>query len=139
MRVLFDANVVLDVLLARQPHFGPSASCMALVSSDQVSGLVCATTVTTIYYLARKLLGPQTALDAVARLLGLFEVAAVDGRCLNSAAMAGFADFEDAVQHESARHGGADCIVTRNAADFAASSLPVYTPEQLIEIAGVTS
>jgi len=43
-----------------------------------------------------------------------------------------FVDFEDAVLHHSAVLAGADCIVTRNEADFRASSLLIYSPKQFL-------
>jgi len=45
---------------------------------------------------------------------GLFEVAPVNRLVLEEALTDDFTDFEDAVIYESARHIGADCIVTRN-------------------------
>ena len=45
-----------------------------------------------------------------------------------------FPDFEDAVLHHSAVLAGADCIVTRNVADFRKSSIPVYSPAQFLAV-----
>ena len=44
-----------------------------------------------------------------------------------------WADYEDALQHASALNNNVDCIVTRNKKDFKDSSLPIYTPEELLE------
>ncbi|VEN73789.1 hypothetical protein EPICR_20258 [Candidatus Desulfarcum epimagneticum] len=43
-----------------------------------------------------------------------------------------FKDFEDAAPHEAAVHAGAGYIVTRSAADFKKSQLPVFEPRELI-------
>ncbi len=43
-----------------------------------------------------------------------------------------FSDFEDSVLHESARHSGAQYIVTRDITDFKKSKIPVYTPTEIL-------
>lgn len=132
MKVLFDANVILDVLLAREPHASTAARLCSLVDSERLDGRVCATTVTTIDYLATKALGARQATKLVREVLDLFGVAAVDGRVLDAALRLDFADFEDAVVHEAARACGAAGIVTRDRRDFARATLPVFDPHELL-------
>ena len=132
MKVLFDTNVVLDVLLARAPHAEPAARLMALVDRGKIEGLLCATTVTTIHYLATKVIGRRKAVKHLRELLAMFDVARVDRAVLLQALEPNFPDYEDAVLHEAARAAGATGIVTRNASDFAAASLPVFDPRELL-------
>ncbi len=47
-------------------------------------------------------------------------------------------EFADATQDATAFKAEADCIVTRNKKDFSASSLPVYTPAELLGILNTT-
>ena len=51
---------------------------------------------------------------------------------LTFALNSGFKDYEDGVLHAAAIKAGAEAIVTRNIKDFAASELPVFTPEEFI-------
>ncbi|WP_028573484.1 PIN domain-containing protein [Desulfonatronum lacustre] len=132
MNVLFDTNVILDVLLDREPFADDAALLLAMVERSEIKGSICATTVTTIHYLAAKVLGTQAAMGHVRSLLALFVVAPVNRVVLESALASGFADFEDAVVHASARHVGAEYIVTRNVPDFKNAALPVLTPSELI-------
>ena len=132
MRALFDTNVVLDVLLDREPHAQASAQAMALVERGEVQGFLCASTVTTLFYLARRTLGTQRAREQIAVLLRLFGVAPVTRLVLADALDAGFSDYEDAVLHEAARHAGTHCIVTRNVQDFAAAQLVIWEPAEFL-------
>ena len=132
MRVLFDTNVVLDVLLARDPHAEVAAGLFALADRGKLDGSLCATTVTTIYYLATKTVGRAKANGHVREVMNLFDVAPVDGAILARAMELGFADFEDAVVHESATASGVTAIVTRNGEDFEKASLPVFSPVELM-------
>ena len=135
MRVLFDTNVVLDVLLDREPHAEVATRLLSLVDLGRIDGVVCATTVTTIHYLASRAIGHKAATRHVRELLELFDVAPVDGHVLRSALGAAFADHEAAVLHEAARASGASAIVTRNGKDFMGASLAVLDPAELLAAA----
>jgi len=131
VKVLFDTNVVLDVLLAREPHAGVAARLFTLVDNERIDGAVCATTVTTVAYVATKAVGGKRAKKLLRQLLDLFAVAGVDRQVLEAALRLDFADAADAVVHEAARAWGAAGIVTRNGRDFARASLPVFDPAEL--------
>jgi len=49
---LVDTNVVLDIMLGRQPHLSDSAAVFAAVETARCGGLRCAPTVSTIHYIA---------------------------------------------------------------------------------------
>ena len=132
MKILFDTNVILDVLLDREPFSEDAAFLMSLVELSEIIGIICATTITTIHYLASKALGSQAASRHIQTLLALFVIAPVNRVVLEDAAKSKFKDFEDAVLHESAIHAGAEYIVTRNLADFKKSKLPTFSPVDLI-------
>lgn len=134
MRILFDTNVVLDVLLNRQPYAASASQLMVLVEKKRIDGLLGATTVTTIHYLAMKAVGASRARKHVQTLLGLFEIAPVAQAALLQALSSRFDDYEDAVLHEAARAAGADGIVTRDATGFSRSSLRIYAPDELLRI-----
>ena len=132
MRLFIDTNVVLDVLLARKPYLQPAAQLLSLVDTGRIEGIVSATTVTTIHYIAAKAVGRGPAAQHLRTLLALFEVASVDREVLLSALDLDFPDYEDAVLHEAARASAAAAIVTRNGADFGKATLPVFTPQELL-------
>jgi len=129
---LVDTNVVLDVMLGREPHLLPSSAVLAAVETSRSAGLLSATTVTTIHCIAERHIGSAATLVKIANLLSLFGVAPVNQAVLGSALRLGMEDFEDAVLHEAAVQAGADCIVTRNVDDFGLARIPVYTPAQFL-------
>jgi predicted nucleic acid-binding protein len=132
VRVLFDTDVVLDVLLAREPHAGTAARLFALVDTGRLQGSVCASTVTTVHDLAAKATGGRQARRLLRELLDLFDLAPVDRLVLEAALRLDVADCEDAVAHEAARACGVAGIVTRNAKDFGRATLPVFSPDELL-------
>lgn len=136
MRVLFDTNVLIDVLFERHPFVQEAALLFDLTVRGEIGGLLGATSITTLYYLVAKGSTQTMARENIQELLRLFEVAAVNRRVLEAAATSGVDDFEDAVLHEAAHVAGADGIVTRNATDLSEATLPVYTPPELLTALG---
>ena len=131
MKVLFDTNIILDVLLVRDPFFSLSANLSDAVENKDIDGYLCATTLTTIDYLVTKFQNKTVAKQAISKLLLLYSIAEVNQSILNLANNSDFSDFEDAVLYFSALSVGVDSIVTRNTNDFTSAHLPVYTPSQL--------
>ena len=134
LKILFDTNVVLDVLLDREPHVAASLELMSAVERGALQGLLCATTVTTIDYLTGRALDRHAAGRAIRSLLSLYDVAAVDRATLNLALDLGFEDFEDAVLYQSGLGAGVDGLVSRNQRDFRKASIPVYAPTELVAL-----
>ena len=133
---MFDTNVILDVLLERLPFAEPAAHLLAQAERGGIQGFVCATSITTIFYLARKSLGRDDARRQVANLLSILDIAPVNRAVLERAARSDFDDFEDAVVAESARQVSAQVILTRNERDFARSPIPVHSPISLPALLG---
>ena len=134
MKLIFDTNVVLDVLLVREPFNNDALQLFACTERGELDSYICATIITTIHYLASKSLGPKQTKVLVKNLLTLFEVAPVNRLVLESAEELGFSDFEDAVLHEAGRHVGVQAIITRDPKGFAKAQLPVYAPDLALKI-----
>ncbi|TLD69598.1 PIN domain-containing protein [Phragmitibacter flavus] len=132
MNALIDTNVIVDVLTGRAPFFGDSSRVLDHAERGDYVAWVCATTVTTVFYLTRRHLGAEATVERIKDLTSICTVAPVNKAVIDSALESSFADFEDAVLHYSALIAGADCIVTRNEGDFRESSLLIYSPAQFL-------
>ena len=132
MKIVLDTNVVLDVLLERKPFSGPAARIFGLAEQSEITGILCATTVTTIDYLLNQSTSPAAARQILWNLLSLFEVAAVNRLVIERALRSAIRDFEDAIIDEAGQLAGADCIVTRNGQDFLRSPLRVLDPREFL-------
>ena len=128
-RILFDTNVVLDVLLDRQPYVEASAAAWAAVETGISEGMLAAHAVTTIHCLVRKEVGNSKARRIISAILRVFGVAAVDGAVVQEALQLPLSDFEDAVTAAAARLAGCECIVTRDPKGFRGSPVRSLTPE----------
>lgn len=137
MIALVDTNVVLDVLLDREPFSEDSADVLSRAERGDIRGLVCATTVTTLHYLCRKVLGGRKTQRELKALVSIVDVAAVNRAVIDAALASTIEDFEDAVLAASGESAGADAIVTRNKRDFATASIAVYTPAEFLALLDV--
>lgn len=134
MKVLLDINIVLDVILDREPWVAEAASLLSAVEQRQVQGYVAGHTVTTIHYIVAKEQGARTAATAVTDLLRVVSVVPMDDADFQQALVLGLGDFEDAVQAAAALRIGADCLVTRNAADFAGIPVAVRSAGEVLAL-----
>ena len=76
----------------------------------------------------------QDIFDNIDLLCQLCAPSAVDASVVRQALDSGFTDFEDALQHFSAKAVNADCIVTRNKKDFECSEIPVYELDEFMQL-----
>ena len=127
---MLDTNVVLDVLLDQKAFVNDSAMLFDMVERGAITGLLCATTITTLAYLAGKAVDKRQATQQIRQLLTLFEVAPVTRAVLDAALASKAPDFEDAVLAEAALQAGARAIITRNLRGFAKSPVRAHTPTQ---------
>ena len=137
MRVLLDTNVLMDVLLERELFVNESVQVFDQVVRGAVTGLICATTVTTIFYLTSREVGGEEVMRHIQKLMNLYEIAPVTRSVLDAAITSNSPDFEDAVLAEAAHQAGAQAIITRNLKDFAKSPVRAYTPRQWLAMGSV--
>ncbi|MBW4544698.1 MAG: PIN domain-containing protein [Symplocastrum torsivum CPER-KK1] len=131
-RVLFDSDVLLDVLAQRQPFVIASAQALNTVTQEQVQGYVSGHAVTNIFYILRRQIGSEAARELLSRLLQRIQVASVTDEVIRQALQSSMADFEDAVTSAAANVAGLEMIVTRNTSDFVTSSVPAIMPEEFL-------
>lgn len=138
MKLLIDTNVVLDVLLRREPFSKTAAEVLNLTQRDDVREYVSASAITDIYYIANKQLKDRAAVrDLLERLLKIVSVAAVSEQEIRNALNLTWADFEDSVQYSVALLNEMDGIVTRNPDDYQEANMRIWLPEQALELFAV--
>jgi len=132
VKILIDTNIVLDLILERQPFVENAVLIFEQIELGNLAGYVAATTITNIFYIIRKLKGREVALAAIHRLLVGLQFCAVDRQTIETALSLGLKDFEDSIQLACATLDQVDAIVTRDPNDFSSSNLPVYSPTELL-------
>ena len=132
MRLLIDGNIVLDVLMKREPHYADSAKVWKLCETEQAEGCVSALTFADLVCVMRRELDPEKIEDVLKKLSLIFRFMELGVSDLTHAAEMKREDYEDAVQAATAERLHADCIITRNVRDYRGSKTPALTPTEFL-------
>lgn len=133
-KLFIDADVILDLLLDRQPFSSAAIKLFTLIEEKRVLAYTSPVVLANIYYISAKLVDKRKALEHLRRLLSLLQVAAVDEKILLLAANSSFNDFEDAIQYFAAKNEAVGFLLTRNKQDYKVSDLTVCTPAEYLTV-----
>lgn len=134
MILLLDINVLLDVLLKRDPWAEAAAKLLSSIESKQANGFIAGHTLTTIYYVVAHARDRNVATKAVADLLRIVQVVPITNADFQKALSMKLGDFEDAVQAAAALSITSDYLVTRNEKDFESSGVPTAGPATVLAL-----
>jgi len=133
-RVLVDCDVVLDLLLAREPHFQAAGDLFMLFQEGRIEGSVSSLLFSNLFYVLRKALPPPEAINSLRKLRTLLRVLPVNDQVVDLALSSTFTDLEDALHYYAALTHDLDAIVTRNGRDYRSSKLPIFNAEECVEV-----
>jgi predicted nucleic acid-binding protein len=132
--IFIDADIILDLLLRREPYFSPAARLFTLLEQKKLQAYTTPVVLVNIYYIAAKIVKRERAIDYIRQLLTILHLAAVDEKIMLLAANSGFSDFEDAIQYHTAKSRGVEYLLTRNKADYKVTDITVCTPEEFLRV-----
>ena len=124
-------RVLLDMYLDRV-EFAAALLVLQAHMDARVRRYVSASSLTDIYYIARRQKGSDIARKAVRLCLDVFDVCMVNYQMLEQAHALAGRDFEDDLQIVSAQFYGLAAIVTRDESGFENSPIPVLSPDELL-------
>jgi predicted nucleic acid-binding protein len=130
VKVLFDLNVLLDVMQQREQFYEASAAALSRSLNGDCLGIIPGHAVTTLHYLLMRYVNKQKADESVDFMLDNFTVANAETETFRYARQLRMKDFEDAVVAAIAAKAKCDAIVTRNIADFRQSPVEALLPEE---------
>lgn len=132
MRLLIDANVLLDVLQKRERYYRDSALIWKLCETEQAEGFVSSLTLANLFYVMRKELDAEKIEEIFQKLRLIFQFADLCVSDITRAVEMKWDDLEDAIQGVTAERIHADYIVTRNVRDFKKSRITAFTPTEYL-------
>ncbi len=130
--ILIDANVFMD-LLEERDGLEASAQAIELVREKKVRGCVSALTIPILWFLNEKRFSEEIAKKMSRTVTKGFLVVPLDSNIISKAFESKMADFEDAIQLNSAIKSKCEFIITRNKRDFIPEgSIKILTPEEFL-------
>ena len=133
MRLMIDTNIILDVLLAREPFFQQSKEILDLCEQKKIHGFISASTATDLFYIIRKALGSaEEAYKALGHILDIVKILTVTNEDVLNAFRKKARDFEDCLLAICAQSNHCIGIVTRNEKDFQPFDMQIFSPQDII-------
>jgi hypothetical protein len=121
-RVLLDDDIILDILLDRDPFVQVSVEICNLIESKKIEGYVTPITLNKIFNVGKQNGGVEIAWQAIAEIRTILKVCIVDDKILAIANSYQLKDFEISIQLACAKSLQLDYIITRKF-EYAQSSL----------------
>lgn len=133
MKIMVDTNIIIDVLLEREPIVEDSCRLLSLCEEHKIDGFISASSVTDIYYLVRKYThSTELAYKAIGKVLEIVKVCSVTNNEVILAFQKKAKDFEDCLVAVCAASIHCDYIATRNIRDFEGFNVPAISPSDLL-------
>ncbi|MBO2525922.1 MAG: PIN domain nuclease [Bacteroidetes bacterium] len=132
-RIFIDTNILLDLLLERQPWVNQASVLFSMADRKDIKLLCCSLSFSTAIYLMERLkYERKEIITKLAIVKSLCSVTTVDESVIDRVLQSDFLDLEDSLQYYSALSAKADVIVTRNKKDYVLSNIPVLTPSEFL-------
>jgi len=133
MNVLIDTNIILDILLRREPYYKDAVKINVLAENGHIRSYISASAIMDVFYIARKeLKDANKAIDLLKNILKTIRIASVTESNIYEALDLMWDDFEDSVQYVTGKSISADYIITRDPHGFSDSQIKIVSPETFL-------
>jgi predicted nucleic acid-binding protein len=137
-RVYLDTDVILDLLLRREPFFDAAADLFLAMQDARIEGCVSPLIFSNLFYILRQQMSAPEAVSTLRKLKLLVQVLPVDEKVLDLALASSFTDFEDAIQYYTALVHDLGAVVTRNKRDYREAKIPILDARECVELFGAS-
>ena len=135
MKVMIDTNIILDVLLDREPFAENSSKILTLCEKNILNGIISASSITDIFYIVRKYLhSTEETYNVIDQILKIVNICDVTELNVKKAFSEHSKDFEDCLLAVCAKSNQCSCIITRNKKDYLDFDILTYTPDEYLVI-----
>lgn len=131
--IFLDTNIAIDLLSQREPFYSAAVPIFTMGDTGLIRLYISSLSFSTIFYLLRKQVGTQRAMDLLCSFRQMVHIVSVNEKVIDMALQSSFSDFEDAIQYFSAIESGIPVIITRNVKDFKGVDASVMTPEEFLK------
>lgn len=127
--VFADTDVCLDLLSGRKPYNSAAELLFTLADKGKLKISVSSLSFSNIDYILQSQYKRKDSRAILSRFKTLVQVRAVDDRIIDLAIASDFADFEDAIQYNTALQHKIQVLLTRNLKDYKHALISVMTPD----------
>lgn len=125
----------MDIVFERQICIDEEGKILQLAFKEQLQIVVSALSFVNTIYVAKKY---DKSIDDVKKVLFSLSkhinVIDISGKSAVDMLSNAWNDYEDGLQYLCAMNSKSDIIITRNKKDFKLSNIPVYTPQEFLDL-----
>lgn len=134
IKIFLDSDVLLDILLKREPHFDHSQKLLALIENSRIEGHTSSLILANCYYIVENNKDKSTAEKAIRKLRSILIILPFTDKEIGESLSSNFKDFEDGVQYFITINNGIDTIITRNVDDYKLANIKVLSPIEFLKL-----
>jgi predicted nucleic acid-binding protein len=133
-KVFIDSDIILDLLMKRDPYYNSSIKLFNLIENKKIEGFVSPLIFSNLFYIIRKLENREKAINSLKKLKILVRILPVDEKVIDLALSSNLKDFEDAIQYYTALKNGINNLITRNTKDYKLVKINLFTADEYVKI-----
>jgi len=133
-KIFIDSDIILDVVLQREPFFKSSQKVMAYIEKNKFQGFTSALILANCFYIISNIKNKELAENAISKIRSILTILPFTDKEIGESLNSGFKDFEDGVQYFVALNNGIDTIITRNISDYKEMHLNVFKPKEFLSL-----
>lgn len=135
MVVLVDTNIIVDVLMKREPYMHEAEEILTKCAKREIIGYLAAHSIPNLFYILRKTYSQEERRNFIKDLCSIFYISDLTcKKILSAVENNSFLDYEDSLQEECAVEIMADYIITRNLSDFVNSRVKAIEPVEFLKL-----
>jgi predicted nucleic acid-binding protein len=133
-KLFIDSDIILDLVLKREPFFNDSQRLLSLIERNYFSGFTSSLILANCYYIITGNKDKKTALKTISKLRSVLNVLPFTDKEIGESLNSSIADFEDGVQYFIALNNGINTLITRNISDYKGLDINVLTPKDFLNL-----
>jgi predicted nucleic acid-binding protein len=133
-KLFIDSDIILDLVLKREPFFADSQRVLSLIERNYFSGFTSSLILANCYYIVAINKDKKTALKMISKLRSILNVLPFTDQEIGESLNSSIADFEDGVQYFIALNNDINNLITRNISDYKGLGINVLTPKDFLNL-----
>jgi len=133
-KLFIDADVILDVVFKREPHFSDSQKFLSLVEKNYFYGYTSSLIIANCYYIISSNKDKKTALKTISKLRAIINILPFTDKEIGESLNSDIRDFEDGIQCFIYLNNNINNLITRNISDYKNIDINVLTPKDFLNL-----
>jgi len=133
-KLFIDSDIILDIVLKREPFFSDSQRMLILIERNYFSGFTSSLIIANCYYIISSNRDKKTALKTISKIRSILNILPFTDKEIGESLNSSIKDFEDGVQYFIALNNGINNLITRNISDYRGLDINILTPKDFLNL-----